>query len=185
MDTKSIEEALGFALDPATRAAFFSGFFIALTIGWFAGVFFSKGLYAFARLISSQVRACFLRKDRLREEERQRKNAAAKRRLESCARRKEAERLAAEKARQDAEKARLAKEFSDRSKEFLKRKIELGIQKEDECTVTDRNGVQYCPECFKNMRLVQVVDFRGLKRICPQCGEEVPSADHWNPPYFC
>ena len=180
MDTKLITDAIDFAVNPNTRAAFITG----LGLGVLFGFVSCKFLYMLSRLIASEIRTYFLRKDRLREEERQRKEAAAKRRLESCSRRKEAERLAAEKARKARETEQCQAEFAAMCDQFLKRKIELGVQKQDECTVTDRNGVQYCPDCFEKMRLVPVIPFRENVRICPKCGEEVPDADHWYPPPY-
>ena len=88
MDSKVIKEAIDFAADPNTRAAFVSGLTIALFLGYFAGTISCKFLYGLARLIVSEFRVHFQRKELQRETERKRKEDAAKRRLEAYERRK-------------------------------------------------------------------------------------------------
>ena len=65
MDSKVIKEAIDFAADPNTRAAFVSGLTIALFLGYFAGTISCKFLYGLARLIVSELRGHFQRKELL------------------------------------------------------------------------------------------------------------------------
>ena len=93
MDSQIIKEAVDYAADPNTRGAFLTGFLLALGLGFFAGIISSKALYGLSHLIVFEIRRYIQRKDRLRNEERERKENTAKRRLEACERRKNEKRF--------------------------------------------------------------------------------------------
>ena len=88
IDSQIIKEAVDYAADPNTRGAFLTGFILAFGLGCFAGVLSCKFLYELSRLIVFEIRGYIQRKDRLRNEARERKKNAAKRRLEAYERRK-------------------------------------------------------------------------------------------------
>ena len=119
------------------------GFILGFASGITVGVFFSKPFCAYL-MAGRRLR----RADR--EAERQRREDAAKRRLESCRQRHEAE----------AHRA------------FIAARIERGVHINDAGYIVDANGKAYCPVCFDRGRLVEV---REVNRVflCPECGHEI------------